>query len=184
MTAAASHSQIKIYAPRSIKRSRRSRSEIEAIRVALYQVLADDNPMTVRQVFYRLVSSGAIAKTEMEYKQTVVRLLTEMRRDREIPFHWIADNTRWMRKPRTYHSLRSMLKITRDTCRRELWSNQPAYVEVWLEKDALAGVTVPGDGAVGRALDGDARILFNLVLARSRRSDGRHWQARVRVLFR
>jgi hypothetical protein len=32
------------------------------------------------------------------------------------------------------------LKITKDTYRRELWSNQPAYVEVWLEKDALAGV--------------------------------------------
>jgi hypothetical protein len=140
VTAASSRSQPQSYAPRSIKRSRRSRAEMDAIRVALYDVLADDNPMTVRQVFYRLVSSGAIEKTEMEYKQTVVRLLTAMRRNREIPFNWIADNTRWMRKPRTYHSLQSMLKITKDTYRRELWSNQPVYVEVWLEKDALAGV--------------------------------------------
>jgi hypothetical protein len=129
-----------VYVSSPIKRSRRNRAEMDGIRVAIYDVLTDDNPMTVRQVFYRLVSSGAIAKTEMEYKQTVVRLLTEMRRDREIPFHWIADNTRWMRKPRTYHSLQSMLKITKNTYRRELWSNQPAYVEVWLEKDALAGV--------------------------------------------
>jgi hypothetical protein len=54
-------------------------------------VLHHDNPMTVRQVFYQLVSLGAIDKTEVEYKQTVVRLLTEMRRTHELPFVWIAD---------------------------------------------------------------------------------------------
>ncbi|HYW48251.1 MAG TPA: hypothetical protein VE959_35635 [Bryobacteraceae bacterium] len=110
------------------------------IRTAIYDLLALDNPMTVRQVFYQLVSRGAIGKTEAEYKQTVVRLLTEMRRSGEIDFGWIADNTRWMRKPRTYASLRGMLELTKETYRRALWSNQDAYVEVWLEKDALAGV--------------------------------------------
>lgn len=96
--------------------------------------------MTVRQAFYQLVSRGAIAKTEAEYKQTVVRLLTEMRRAREIPFGWIADNTRWMRKPTTFDSLEAALQDTVECYRRSLWRDQPAYVEVWLEKDALAGV--------------------------------------------
>ena len=36
--------------------------------------------MTVRQVFYQLVSQNAIDKTKAEYNQVVVRLLTEMRR--------------------------------------------------------------------------------------------------------
>ena len=36
-------------------------------------MLQADNPMTVRQVFYQLVSRGVIAKTEAEYKQAVVR---------------------------------------------------------------------------------------------------------------
>jgi hypothetical protein len=103
-------------------------------------VLEDDNPMTVRQVFYRLVSAGVIAKTEAEYKQTVIRLLTEMRRAREIPFGWIADNTRWMRKPTTFDSLEDALQSTARTYRRALWQEQPVYVEIWLEKDALAGV--------------------------------------------
>lgn len=96
--------------------------------------------MTVRQVFYQLVSRGVIAKTESEYKQTVVRLLTEMRRADEIPFGWIADNTRWMRKPRTYSSLASMLQQSTRLYRRALWDDQDVYVEVWLEKDALAGM--------------------------------------------
>jgi hypothetical protein len=63
-----------------------------------------------------------------------------MRRSRDIPFDWIADNTRWMRKPRTYSSLTDMLKHTKEFYRRALWDAQEAHVEIWLEKDALAGV--------------------------------------------
>jgi len=113
---------------------------METIREAIYRVTQAQHPMTVRQVFYQLVSIGAIEKAEAEYKQTVVRLLTLMRRSRELPFGWIADNTRWMRKPRTYSSVEELLQRTAQTYRRALWDNQPAYVEVWLEKDALAGV--------------------------------------------
>jgi hypothetical protein len=113
---------------------------METIREAIYSVTQAQHPMTVRQVFYQLVSIGAIEKTEAEYKQTVVRLLTLMRRSRELPFGWIADNTRWMRKPRTYSSLEHMLALTAETYRRALWSDQDVYTEIWLEKDALAGV--------------------------------------------
>ena len=96
--------------------------------------------MTVRQVFYQLVTREVIAKTEGEYKMTVIRLLTEMRLAQEIPFSWIADSTRWMRKPNTYDSLKDMLDLTAQTYRRAEWADQDAYVEVWLEKEALAGV--------------------------------------------
>ncbi|WP_018291636.1 hypothetical protein [Verrucomicrobium sp. 3C] len=111
-----------------------------AIRDRLREILAEENPMTVRQVFYQAVSRGIVTKTENEYKQTVCRLLGIMRRKREIPFRWIADNTRWMRKPRSYSSLTEALELTKRTYRRALWDNQTVYVEVWLEKDALAGV--------------------------------------------
>jgi hypothetical protein len=102
--------------------------------------LEEDKPMTVRQLFYRLVSQGIIDKTEQEYKQTVVRLLAEMRRSGQIPFSWIADNTRWMRKPKTHSGLAAALDETASVYRRAIWDEQNAYVEIWLEKDALAGV--------------------------------------------
>lgn len=120
--------------------TRRSRAQIETIKTAIYDLLAEEAPCTVRQVFYRLVSGGVIGKTEGEYKSTVVRLLGEMRRHHEIEFSWIADNTRWMRKPRSFSSLETMLKHSADAYRRSVWDNQDCYVEVWLEKDALAGV--------------------------------------------
>jgi hypothetical protein len=119
---------------------RRSRSEIGAIKQVIREVLADSHPATVRQTYYQLVARGAIAKTEIEYKSTVVRLLTAMRRSGEIPFGWIADNTRWMRKPRSYSSLTDMLTHSQRFYRRALWDDQDVYVEIWLEKDALSGV--------------------------------------------
>lgn len=128
------------YGPRPTNGRRRTKADMEEIREAIRRVLIDDHPMTVRQVFYQLTSLGVIAKTEGEYKSTVVRLLTEMRRARYVPFGWIADNTRWMRKPNTYSSLEQALRITAQAYRRSVWDNQDVYVEVWLEKDALSGV--------------------------------------------
>ena len=125
---------------RSRPTKRRTFVEMQILHDSLYAILEQDHPMTVRQLFYRLVSRGLILKDENQYKHTVVRLLGNMRCDGEIPFGWIADNTRWMRKPRSYSSLEEALKETARTYRRKLWDTQSAYVEIWLEKDALAGV--------------------------------------------
>ena len=125
------------------RRGRRSKVEIEFIKTTIKRVLTDENPMTVRQVFYRLVSLGVIEKTENEYKSTVCRLLTDMRRSGDISYHWIADNTRWMRKPTTYSNLEQAAQETAQFYRRRLWDDQDVYVEIWLEKDALAGVLYP-----------------------------------------
>jgi Holliday junction resolvase RusA-like endonuclease len=115
---------------------------MEEIRAAIAGVLAADHPMTVRQVFYRLTSEGVIAKTEAEYKGTVCRLLGDMRRSGEIPYQWLADATRWMRRPTTYSSMEAALRRTAETYRRSLWDDAPVTVELWLEKEALAGVLV------------------------------------------
>jgi hypothetical protein len=63
-----------------------------------------------------------------------------MRRSGQLPHAWIADHTRWMRKGDTYDSLKTMLQLTAQTYRRAVWANQPHYVEIWCEKDAVAGI--------------------------------------------
>lgn len=128
------------YRASPIKRQRRTGAEMADIRAAMLAVLEQDQPMTVRQVFYRLVAAGAIEKTEAEYNGTVCRLLTEMRLAGDIPFDWIADSTRWMRRPITHTGVASVMEQTARMYRRKLWEDQPVYCEVWLEKEALAGV--------------------------------------------
>jgi hypothetical protein len=96
--------------------------------------------MTVRQVFYRAVVAGLINKTEGEYQNVVMRLLLEMRRAGELPYSWISDSTRWMRKPATYTGLADFIERHQHAYRRDLWAESNTYVEIWCEKEALAGV--------------------------------------------
>ena len=131
-----------VYVASDIKRFRRTKAAIGSIKNAIIGILENDNPQTVRQVFYALTVRGAIKKDEVEYQRTVVRLLTEMREAEEIPFEWITDNTRLMRKPASFTSLKSCLESTAHFYRRNVWSQMPVYVEVWVEKDALSGVLV------------------------------------------
>ena len=126
--------------PRS---TRRTRAEIEQLKNHLYFVVDEDKPVTVRQVFYQMVSRGLVPKSEASYNGVIGRLLRDMRRDGELPYRWIADNTRWMRKPTSYSDMATMLESSIDLYRRDLWQHQDAYVEVWLEKDALSGVLYP-----------------------------------------
>jgi hypothetical protein len=131
-----------VYVASNIKRDRRTKEDIRSIKDAIIDILSKDNPQTVRQVFYALTVRGVIRKEEIEYQRTAVRLLTDMREREEIPFEWIADNTRWMRKPTSYTGLDACLDATSSFYRRNLWAAMPVYVEVWCEKDALSGVII------------------------------------------
>ncbi len=98
--------------------------------------------MTVRQVFYQATVRGIIEKTEAGYTKVQTDLVL-MRRSGKLPYGWLADNTRWQRKPITYTSIEHALNATAQLYRKSLWSDAANYVEVWLEKDALAGVIDP-----------------------------------------
>jgi len=121
---------------------RRTKADIQDLRNAMFEMVEQAAPMTVRQVFYRGVGFGLWDKTEGDYKNVVCRLLASMRRDHDMPFDWIADGTRWQRKPTTHSSMEAALEATARTYRRALWDQGNWYVEVWLEKEALAGVLV------------------------------------------
>jgi hypothetical protein len=69
--------------------------------------------------------------------------LTLMRRAGYLPYGWLADNTRWQRKPTTFTSVEEALEDTAKFYRKSLWADADSHVEIWLEKDALAGVVYP-----------------------------------------
>jgi hypothetical protein len=120
-------------------RHRRTKRQMQTLRDQLFAIIEKDQPVGVRQVFYRMAVPGYVPKTEASYR-VVGRLLVQMRKDGIIPFSWISDNTRWIRKPATYSSAEEALLNVKTTYRQDLWRDQPVYVEVWCEKDALAGV--------------------------------------------
>ena len=60
-----------------------------------------------------------------------------------MPYTDIADLTRWMRKPTSFNSVEEALRNTAATYRKALWLDAEVYIEIWCEKDALAGVIYP-----------------------------------------
>src|SRR5262245_15958971 len=89
-----------VYQTSPIKRHRSTKAEVEERRNELYWIIYDGKPMTVRQVFYQATVRGLVEKAESGYGK-VQADLTVMRRAGELPYDWLADNTRWQRKPRT-----------------------------------------------------------------------------------
>src|SRR4051812_49885394 len=102
-------------------------------------------PMTVRQVFYQAIVRGLVEKSEAGYAKVQTDLV-RMRRVGEMPYGWLADNTRWQRKSPTFGSPEEALAETARLYRKALWADADAYVEVWLEKDALAGTIISVTG--------------------------------------
>lgn len=119
---------------------RRTGREVEAVRAAIKHVLKADHPQTVRQVFYQLVARGVIEKTEKEYKGTVIRLLSEMRLADKISWDWIIDETRRGKITRTFDSVTDALRNTAKFYRRSALRESDVYIEIWSEKEALAGI--------------------------------------------
>jgi hypothetical protein len=130
------------YRARHIKRRRATKAEVEERREKLLDIVQAMKPMTVRQVFYQATVNGIIEKSEAGYTKVQTDLV-QMRRSGVLPYGWLADNTRWQRKPRTFDSVEQALRDTAKFYRKDLWADADAYVEVWLEKDALSGVIYP-----------------------------------------
>jgi hypothetical protein len=124
-------------------RIRRTEAEIESLKWALLDIVHAEQPMTVRGVFYRAVSASHIAKTEADYRNVVCRLLLQLRRQHMMPYAWITDGTRWQIKPRSFDGIEDAREAMVNMYRRNLWADQDVYVEVFTEKDAIAGILSP-----------------------------------------
>ena len=95
--------------------------------------LAEEHqPASVRNIYYRAVVAGIVPKTQSGYHQ-VQRALTTLRRDGRVPYRWIADNTRWMRRPTQYRDVEQALYVWAENYRRDMWTTTDVQVEVWCE---------------------------------------------------
>jgi hypothetical protein len=127
-----------VYAATRTKRRRATKAEMAARFEALARIVRLIQVCSVRQAYYQATVAGIIEKTEPGYDK-VQRAIVALRQSRRIPFDWISDATRWMRKPRSFDSIEAALRDTVQTYRRAVWRDVPVHVEFWIEKDALAG---------------------------------------------
>jgi hypothetical protein len=134
---------VSVYGPCPIKRVRRTRVELESLDISLTEIVEEIEPATVRQVFYQAVVRGLVPKDEGKGYKLVQRHLVKLRESGEVPYGFITDNVRIVRGHDRYGGPEDYARVAAEFYRRDYWAESPVNVEVWLEKDALAGVLVP-----------------------------------------
>jgi len=130
------------YRTSPVKRSRRTVAEIEAVDTAIITAVSTETPVTVRGVFYRVVSVGAVPKTERGYA-AVQRRLLYLRRTGQVSYSAITDGTRLRLKPDSWSDVEQALADVAASYRRALWNDQDVEVIIISEKDAVSGVVYP-----------------------------------------
>jgi hypothetical protein len=125
---------------RTINFRAESRSRIEEINVILGEY--DGQRLTARQVYYRLVAGGKIPNTPTSYKN-LTSLLADARYAGLVDWDLIEDRGREPDSPGEWSSIDDLVDLAVKQFRLPRWADQPHYVELWVEKQALAGVLSP-----------------------------------------
>ena len=114
-------------------------AEINQI-ISAYQ--AQNLRLTLRQLYYQLVTRNAIPNTERSYKN-LGKLVSQGRLAGYIDWSAIEDRLRAPNMVTERASPASIMGAVISQYTLPRWAEQDEYVEVWCEKDALAGVLLP-----------------------------------------
>jgi hypothetical protein len=98
--------------------------------------------LTLRQLYYQLVSRGIIENNQKEYAK-LSNLLVKGRMAGEVDWNIIEDRIRVPYIPYFVHGIQDAIKDTIEQYRLDRMKDQPSYIEIWVEKDALSGVLKP-----------------------------------------
>lgn len=119
------------------------RSSVETINqantiIAEYQAMGYS--LTLRQLYYQFVARGLMANDQKNYKN-LGQLLSDARLAGLVDWSAMEDRTRNLAGGSWgYDSVSHYISDVESGYVTDLWEGQPHYVEVWVEKEALAGV--------------------------------------------
>jgi len=95
--------------------------------------------LTLRQLYYQLVSRDIIANKQTEYKK-LGRLLLEGRMCGIVDWEAIDDRLRVVQKSSSWNNPKDIINSAAYSFALPRQQGQKRHVEVWIEKDALSGV--------------------------------------------
>jgi hypothetical protein len=114
-------------------------NQIEQI---LERYAADGYDLSLRQLYYQLVAANIIQNSERSYKN-IGNLVSDARLAGLIDWDIIKDRGREMVWPAHWESPAEIVGACAEQFRIDKWADQPNYVEVMVEKQALEGVLMP-----------------------------------------
>lgn len=95
--------------------------------------------LTLRQLYYQFVARGLIPNTNQSYKR-LGSIVNKARMAGLLDWAYIVDRTRNIAGIGSFGTPDEYIRGIADYFTVDHWVDQPYYVEVWVEKEALAGV--------------------------------------------
>lgn len=95
--------------------------------------------LTLRQLYYQFVARGFIENSIKSYNN-LGNVINDGRLAGLIDWEAIEDRTRNLSALSTWGSPAEILEQDSKIFKYDFWENQPVYIEVWVEKEALVGV--------------------------------------------
>lgn len=95
--------------------------------------------LTLRQLYYQLVSRDIIANRQKEYKR-LGSIVNDARLAGLIDWYAIEDRTRNLQRLSHWNTPEEILQSCAASYHMDMWEGQEYRPEVWIEKDALVGV--------------------------------------------
>lgn len=124
---------------RPMKLSKANKEKLGTINGIISEYAADGYVMTLRQLYYQLVSRDIIPNKQNEYAK-ISKLLKEGRMSGVVDWDAIEDRLRVPHIPYWNTSPKEAIQDAIRQYRLDRQKGQENYIEVWVEKDALSGV--------------------------------------------
>jgi hypothetical protein len=110
---------------------------------ACIHILEEIQPATVRAVCYRLFVAKLIPSMEKTNTNRISRLLTQAREDGALDWDWVVDETREPERISSWQDVAEFGESVKRAYRRDYWTTQLDWIEVWSEKGSVRGTLAP-----------------------------------------
>jgi hypothetical protein len=160
--------KIQYVEPKRITRD--TRDTIKTINAIVDEYKGQGFDLTLRQLFYQFVARGLAPNTEKSYKR-IGNVLNDGRLYGMIDWNSVVDRTRNPSIPYVQPFMEACIEYAPRLLTETYWEGQDSYVEVWVEKEALAGV-------IKRAV---SDLQIPTVCCRGYVSQSAMWQAAMRI---
>jgi len=125
---------------------RLSKNQAAGLDGHLLAIAAAEKPTSVRGLYYMAMGAGLIDKDEQSKRNNYMRVqrrLLQMRREGRMPYSWITDGSRTIYGYDRFADEDAFSSYAANIYRKDYWLESPVRVEVWVEKDAMAGKLKP-----------------------------------------
>lgn len=119
-----------------------SQKTVLTVNAILAEYEAEGYDLSLRQLYYQMVARGYVENSQKSYK-CLGDLVNNARLVGLVDWDMIKDRGRETISPPHWDSPAGIVKAAAESFALDKWEDQPHYIEVMVEKQALEGVLIP-----------------------------------------